>query len=117
MGTFSAPFTVYSPNRSDWQHLRGVVDTGALHSVIPARILEALAVPEYIQRPYQLVDGTVVAVPVGSALLELHGEIAAVPVLFGVDESIVLIGATTLETFGYAADPSRERLIPAHLMM
>lgn len=117
MGTFSAPFTVYSPNRSERRHLEGVVDTGALHSVIPARILEALAIPEYLQRPYQLVDGTIVDVPLGSALLELQGEVAPVPVLFGVDARIVLIGATTLETFGYATDPRHKRLIPAYLTM
>ena len=115
VGIFSMPITVYNPNRTERRHLDGVVDTGALHSVIPARILEALDIPEYVERPYQMADGATIAVSLGSAQIELLGEIAAVPVLFGPDARTVLIGATTLETFGYAADPRHQRLIPATL--
>ena len=115
MGIFSMPLTVYSPDRTELRDLDGVVDTGALHSVIPARILEALDIPIYARRPYSLADGSVVQLPLGSAQLGLEGEIIAVPVLFGADPRQVLIGATTLETFGYAADPRHHRLIPATL--
>ena len=117
VGTFNMPMTLYSPDRRELRHLEGTVDTGALHSVIPARILEALGVPEYLHRPYELADGTSIAVPLGSVQIELEGEIAAVPVLFGPDARITLIGATTLETFGYAADPQHRRLIPATLTL
>ena len=115
VGTFYMPFTVYSPDRAELRHLDGMVDTGALHSVIPARILDALNIPIYARRLYQLADGSIIQLPLGSALVELQGEIVAVPVLFGADARQTLIGATTLEIFGYAADPRHQRLIPATL--
>ena len=117
VGIFSMPLTVYNPDRTERRDLDGVVDTGALHSVIPARILEALDIPIYARRPYSLADGSVVQLPLGSAQLGLEGEIIAVPVLFGADPRQVLIGATTLETFGYAAAPRHQRLIPATLTL
>ena len=117
MGIFSMPMTVYGPNRTELRYLDGVVDTGALHSVIPAHILEGLDIPIYTRRTYSLADGSVVQLPLGSAQVGLEGEIIAVPVLFGADPRQVLIGATTLETFGYAADPGNQRLIPATLTL
>ena len=117
VGIFNAPFTVYSPDMGRSRSLVGLVDTGALHTVIPAPILEGLDIPVYGNRQYQLADGSVVALPVGSAQIELEGEIFAVPVLFGTDTRNVLIGATTLETFGWAADPKNRRFIPADLTL
>ena len=117
VGIFNAPFTVYSPDRSLSRPLIGLVDTGAFHTVIPASILEALDIPVYTSRDYTLADGSVVAMPLGSAHVELMGEIIPVPVLFGTDIRNILIGATTLEIFGYAADPKHQRFIPADLTL
>ena len=114
-GTFTMPITVYNPDRTELHHLEGVVDTSAFHSVIPALILESLDIPEYAQQPYRLADGAVTSVSLGSAQIELQGRIIPVPVLFGPDERTILIGATTLSIFGYAADPRHQRLIPATL--
>ena len=110
-------FTVYSPDGSLSRPLIGLVDTGAFHTVIPASILEALDIPVYTSRDYTLADGSVVAMPLGSAHVELMGEIIPVPVLFGTDIRNILIGATTLEIFGYAADPKHQRFIPADLTL
>ena len=117
MGTFSAPFTVYSPDQSRSHSLIGLVDTGAFHSVVPAYILEELDIPIYAHREYQLADGSIVALPLGSAQVELEGEVIPVPVLFGTDRRNILIGATTLEIFGYAVDPKHQRFIPADLTL
>ena len=117
VGIFNAPFTVYSPDLARSRSLVGLVDTGVLHTVIPAPALEALDIPVYGNRRYQLADGSVVELPVGSAPIELQGEIFAVPVLLGVDPRNILIGATTLETFGWAADPKNQRFIPADLTL
>ena len=115
MGIFNAPFTVYSPELTRSRSLAGVVDTGSLHTVIPSVILEALDIPVHFRREYQLADGSLVAMPLGSAPIELEGEIAVVPVLFGIDPRNILIGATTLEIFGWAADVKNQRFIPATL--
>ena len=117
VGIFNAPFTVYSPDMARSRFLVGLVDTGAFHTVIPASILENLDVPVYASRDYRLADGSTVALPLGSALVELEGEVIPVPVLFGIDRRNILIGATTLEIFGYAADPKNRRFIPADLTL
>ncbi len=117
MGIFNAPLTVYSPDMDRSRSLVGLVDTGALHTVIPAAMLEDLDIPVYGNRQYQLADGSAIAMPVGSAQIELEGEIFAVPVLFGTDRRNILIGATTLETFGWAADVKNRRFIPADLTL
>ena len=117
VGIFSMPLTVYSPDRTELRDLDGVVDTGAIHSIIPARILEALDIPIYESQPYRLADGSIVQLPIGSTPVGLEGRVLAVPVLFGADPRQVLIGATTLEIFGYAADPGNQRLIPATLTL
>lgn len=117
VGIFNAPFTVFSPDRSVSRPLIGLVDTGAFHTVIPASILEALDIPVYTSRNYMLADGSVVALPMGSAHVELEGEVIPVPVLFGTDRRNILIGATTLEIFGYAADVKNQRFIPADLTL
>ena len=117
VGIFNAPFTVYSPDMTQSHPLIGLVDTGALHTVIPASILEALDVPVYRSRDYMLADGSVVATPLGSAHVELEGEIIPVPVFFGTDPHNILIGATTLEIFGYAADVKNQRFVPATLTL
>ncbi len=117
VGIFNAPLTVYSPDMERSRSLVGLVDTGALHTVIPAAMLEDLDIPVYGNRQYQLADGSAIAMPVGSAQIELEGEIFAVPVLFGTDTRNILIGATTLETFGWAADVKNRRFIPADLTL
>lgn len=117
VGIFNAPFTVYSPDQSRSRALVGLVDTGAFHTVIPAPILEELDIPVYMRREYQLADGSTVALPLGSAHVELQGEIIPVPVLFGSNSRNILLGATTLEIFGYAADPKHQRFIPADLTL
>lgn len=117
VGTFNAPFTVYSPDLSRSYPLVGLVDTGASHTVIPASILEELDIPVYTRREYRLADGAGVALPLGSAQIGLQGEIIPVPVLFGVNARNILLGATTLEIFGYAADPKHQRFIPADLTL
>ena len=117
VGIFNAPFTVYSPDMDRSRSLVGLVDTGAFHTVIPATVLEGLDIPVYASRDYALADGSVVALPLGSAHVELEGEIIPVPVLFGTDTRNILIGATTLEIFGYAADPKNRRFIPADLTL
>jgi len=60
---------VTNPRRAD---LAGVevellIDTGALFSVVPASVLEALAVPRLERQQFTLADGTHVTYDVGEA--------------------------------------------------
>ena len=55
--------------------------------------------------------------PVGSAQIELEGEIFGVSVLFGTDTRNILIAVITLETFGWAADVKNRHFVTAELTL
>lgn len=117
MGTFTVPFTIGSADGSDSLPLEGMVDTGSLYSIIPASILDELNIARDEEELFSLADGSVVAMFIGLALVNMDGRARTVHVAFGLDNDIILIGAMTLERFGVAADPLHKRLVPARITM
>lgn len=61
---------------------------------------------------FQLADNREVEYDIGEIRLQLDGRERTVLVVFGPDEALPLIGATTLEVFNLGVDPVRKRLIP-----
>ena len=53
----------------------------------------------------------------GIAGFEYLGEITASPVIFGEEGDAALMGATTLEGFGYVLDPFRRELRPMSIRL
>lgn len=84
-----------------------LVDTGALHSMFPASLLEHLALSTEWHETFFLADGSGVRYGVGYAMLYIGPEHRRCPVIFGVEDEY-LLGATTLEIFNLAADPVNE---------
>lgn len=96
---------------------RADVDTGAVHSVIPAGLLEGLGVQPFDDPiEVQYADDQTASLSWGLAriLLTVEGHNYDKPcyVVFGEDEDIVLLGATTLEAFGLMVDSAAETLVP-----
>ena len=91
MGTFSVGFTVRHPVHPHQQlELEGLVDTGALFTQIPAEVLARIGIG-----------------PVGTR---------AVHYAYG-PGSLMLVGATTLETLGFGVDSVQKKLIPIEAPM
>ena len=117
VGTFNVDFSVRSADGDRSLELVGMVDTGALYSVIPASVLDNLGIARDEQEHFYLADGSVIDMSIGLTLIEIDDRSRTVHVAFGPDDDVVLIGAMTLERFGVAADPVHERLVPARVTM
>ncbi|MEL9990534.1 MAG: aspartyl protease [Thermoproteus sp.] len=96
--------------------VEGVVDTGAVYSVVRRDILEGLGVKPMGRRRFKAFGGYVER-DVGEVGLALMGERRTVPVVFGEEADAVVIGATALEIFGLEVDLVRGVLKEAELLL
>ena len=118
MGTFGVRFTVRHPVYPHQQlDLEGLVDTGALFTQIPADLRTGIDVAPSGTRVVYYADGTRDVVPVAKADIVINGVETATVILCGKPGSLVLVGATTLETLGLGVDPVHKRLIPIEAPM
>ena len=114
VGTFRADFVIR--NRADTMRseaLSGVVDTGASYTVVPATTLDELGIERERSINFTLADGSQRRMDIGWVQMDLEGQSGHVYVVFGQDNSPILLGAMALETFALAADAKNRRLIPA----
>ncbi len=90
------------------------VDTGALYSFVPENRLEQIGLEPIHHRELILADGRRDRRLLGEALFTIPelGETLTCPVIFAPTESLYLLGATALENFGVAADPTTRHLKP-----
>ena len=118
MGMFAVKFVVSHPLQPERRvELEGLVDTGALFTQIPEPILARIGITPSGHRAVYYADGTGAVVPVAKADVNIHGIETATMILFGRPKSLVLIGATTLETLGFGVDPIHKTLIPIEAPM
>jgi predicted aspartyl protease len=88
-----------------------LVDTGALHTWMPERILKQLGVTPRSEVAFMIADGSVEKKKIGFCEILLDGKWLPCPVVFGPDDAPFLLGATTLEIFGVGVDPVNKMLI------
>lgn len=111
VGTFSVTVEVGNIDGSEPMSIEALVDTGALHSMIPASILTRLHIQPQRHDRFELADGANVEYGVGTARMILEGRDGWCPVIFGPDADS-LLGATTLEILNLTVDPIAQRLTP-----
>ncbi len=87
-----------------------LVDSGALYSVVPARILRDLGIKPHSQRTFMLADGTEITRAIGDASFRFEDQQGASPVIFGEDDDAALLGAVSLESLGFMLDPMKRVL-------
>jgi clan AA aspartic protease len=93
-----------------------LIDSGAVYSLVPARILRKLGLRPYREVTFSLADGTTVTRQVGDAYFEINGSLGPAPVMFGEEGDEPLLGAMTLESLGMVLDPFKRRLIPMRMV-
>ena len=117
MGQFSVKVMVAHPTdpalREDVELL---VDTGATLTWVPKDVLERLGVPRVGRREFLVADGRTVERDIAGAVLGLNGEKAVVTVVLAEPGDNGLLGATALESLGFAVDPVSQKLIPRTLL-
>jgi clan AA aspartic protease len=96
-----------------------LVDSGAVYSVVPGKILDELGIEPYKEMSFSLADGTSLKRKVSSAYFEFEfeGEGGPAPVVYGEVGDSPLLGATTLESIGLALNPFTRTLHPMRMLM
>ena len=110
MGVFKVDIGVGHPDGGDLAPVTATVDTGASHSMMPDSLLAGLGMTPIERDEYILADGSIVEYGLGLARFAVSGREFPCPVIFGPEEEY-LLGATTLETFNFMADPVGKRLV------
>jgi predicted aspartyl protease len=93
-----------------WRTVRLLVDTGAIHTILPRRILQDLGVRPQSWRTLRVADDRRIRRALGGAFLRYRGDITAAPILFGEEGDAVLLGVTSMEALGLEVAPSSGRL-------
>ena len=94
-----------------------VVDSGAIYSVVPAKILRRIGIEPRQTHDFGLANGGRVRRAIGDARYEIDGAAGAAPVIFGQRGDANLLGVVTLEALGLRLDPLRRTLRPLKLMI
>lgn len=117
MGQFSVRATIAHPIDSGrTADVDLLVDTGATLSWVPRPVLEQLGVPLLPRRAFLVADGRTIDRQTAGAMVRLDGSYAVVTVVVAEPGDAHLLGATTLETLGFAVDPIRQELVPRALL-
>ena len=96
--------------------VRCLVDSGAIYSLVPGRVLRRLGIRPHSTREFVLANGEVVRRRLATATFEYQGRRGDSMVIVGQPGDDPLLGATTLEGFGtLVLDPFRRELRPMQL--
>lgn len=113
MGTFAVRVTLTHPEqRASLLSLDFLVDTGATWSLIPADTARSLGLVPIETRSVRTADGRRLELPLVEARFTIDGRSLTTPCLIGAADAPALLGAVTLEAFGFAADPVQKILVP-----
>lgn len=94
-----------------------LVDSGAIHSVVPAEILRELGVKPFKRTSFLLANGGSIERKVGTAHFVYKGHEGGAPVVFGEQGDQSLLGATTLEAMELALNPLTRELYPLEMTL
>lgn len=87
-----------------------LIDSGAVYSVIPEKVLKNLRIKSHSSEKFILADGSEIERERGDALFFFREKQGASPVVFGKKGDGVLLGAVTLESLGFIIDPIRRQI-------
>ncbi|MBI1814752.1 MAG: aspartyl protease family protein [Deltaproteobacteria bacterium] len=94
-----------------------LIDSGAVYSVVPARILKRLGIKPINKQEFRLADGSKIVRKKGVALFKYRERIGGADVIFGEKGDSLLLGAFTLEAVGLSLDPLKRELKPLPMML
>lgn len=96
---------------------RFLVDSGAVYSVVPAKVLARLGIKPHSKEEFTLANGQAITRGLGDALFSYKGRRGASPVVFGEPGDSCLLGSVTLEALGLSLDPLRRELKPLPMLL
>ena len=117
MGFVHVEAEVSAPGGSRWERLSFLVDTGAMLSVVPRPVLEALGITETRRRRFRLADGSVIERAIGGMIVRLNGDSTHTDVIFGEPTDQIILGVTALEQMGLMPNPMTGELEPIEMLL
>jgi clan AA aspartic protease len=118
LGITNAILTVKEHRKSEKvAEVNFLIDSGAVYSLVPGKILDQLDIEPYKEMSFSLADGTTLKRKVCSAYFEFEGEGGPAPVVYGEEGDEPLLGATTLESLGLVLNPFTRTLHPMRMLM
>jgi clan AA aspartic protease len=113
MSPFTVAVTLINPeHRGRSVKLDLLVDTGALYTLLPAEVVARLDLRATEDWQAQLASGERVVYPLGEVRLRLGARERTTMFVAGPSGCPALLGALALESFGMAADPIHQELVP-----
>ncbi len=117
MGQFLVRVSIGNPLEPSRQaDVELFVGTGATLTCVPHQIIEQLGVPRLRRRSFLVADGRTVERETAGAVLRLDGNEANVTLVVAELGDGHRLGATALESLGFAVDPMTRRLVPQELL-
>ncbi|HKG69650.1 MAG TPA: aspartyl protease family protein [Segetibacter sp.] len=118
MGVTNVILTVREHRKSEKSaEVEFLVDSGAVYSLVPGKILDELGIEPYKEMSFSLADGTIIRRKISSAYYEFGGEGGPAPVIYGEEGDTALLGVTTLESIGLVLNPFTRTLHPMRLLL
>ena len=112
MGIFAKNILVGGDKNGRFETVSALVDTGAIYSMFPAKLLKSLGVEPFAEREFTLADGSKRRLELGEVRLRIGPDERPSIAIFGPDDR-ALLGAVSLQEFGLIADTTHHELIPA----
>jgi predicted aspartyl protease len=94
-----------------------LVDSGAVYSLVPGKILDELDIEPHRNMIFSLADGSKMERKVCIAYFEYEGEGGSAPVGYGEEGDEPLLGATTSASLGLVLNPFTRTLHPMRMLM
>lgn len=94
-----------------------LVDSGAVYSLVPGKILDTIGIEPYKEMRFALTDSTTIKRRISSAYFEYDNEGGPAPVIYGEEGDTPLLGATTLESIGLVLNPFSRTLHPMRMLL
>lgn len=118
MGITTVILTVREHRKSTrYVEVEFLVDSGAVYSLVPGKILDNLEIEPYKEMSFSLADRTSIKRKISSAYFEFEGEGGPAPVVYGEEGDTALLGVTTLESIGLVLNPFTRTLHPMRMLM
>jgi hypothetical protein len=93
------------------------IHSGAVYSVVPAKILRNLGIRSIKRETFYLTDGSKIIRRKGGALFKFGDKVGVADVIFGAKDDSVLLGALTLDALGLMPDALRRQVRPMRMIL
>ena len=117
MGTFKCNLRISSMDGHKVQDIEAIVGTGAFYTTLPAGLLRSLGIEPRGKRRVPQAGGRGIYLDYGQAWASIDGKSVITLVVFGEDDSPVLLGTYTLDGLALEVDPIKQQLVPKTLIL